>query len=417
MDILFLSQVLPYPLDAGPKLRSYFVLRHLGQQHQVTLLTFVRDTDRPEDIAHLAEFCHAVHTVPIRRSRLRDLRFLAQSLLSRQPFLILRDHVPDMIEEIQRMVRLERFNAIHADQLWMAQYALAAKAASPPLVGRSTKTDSWPKLILDQHNAVHLIPKRMAADETQPLMRHFLTREAHLLAAFETEVCHRFDHVVWVTEEDRRAVGALSDRTTSGQTPWTVIPICGDPTHIGPVPRSPNARRITFLGGLHWPPNAQGILWFANHVLPQVLEAVPDAVLTVIGKNPPAGLEGEGVDITGYVTDLKPYLAETAAFIVPLHAGGGMRVKILDAWNWGLPVVSTTIGAEGIDATSQQDILIADGAQAFAQAVVGVIQDPDLARRLAENGRRTVAKKYDWRVVYSLWDDVYGSLQRIETLS
>jgi glycosyltransferase involved in cell wall biosynthesis len=139
---------------------------------------------------------------------------------------------------------------------------------------------------------------------------------------------------------------------------------------------------------------------------------IPDAVLTVIGKSPPRELEGEGIEVTGYVTDLMPYLAETGAFIVPLHAGGGMRVKILDAWGWGLPVVSTTIGAEGIRAQDGNDILIADTAETFAEAVVRVLRDPALAQRLSENGRQTVLEAYDWRVIYSAWDEVYRSLER-----
>ena len=123
-------------------------------------------------------------------------------------------------------------------------------------------------------------------------------------------------------------------------------------------------------------------------------------------------MDGEGVEVTGYVVDLTPYLAETGAFIVPLHAGGGMRVKILDAWIWGLPVVSTTIGAEGIYTHPDEDILIADTAQAFAQAVIRVLQDPNLAQQLAQNGRQTVTKEYDWRVVYPAWDIVYDGLNR-----
>jgi glycosyltransferase involved in cell wall biosynthesis len=410
MRILFLSQVLPYPVDAGPKMRSYYVLRHLAQQHQVTLLTFVRDTDLPDHIAHLAGWCHAVHSVPMRRSRLRDLKFLTQSLISGQPFIILRDHVPGMIQAIQRLVRSEPFEVVHADQLWMAPYALAARAASRRHTPRSPDTALHPRLLLDQHNAVHLIPKRLAGDESHPLKERFLTREARLLAAYEADVCRDFDHVVWVTEEDRRAVEALPGSTGQPQPPSTVIPICADPTQTPPLARAANPHRITFLGGLHWPPNAQGVRWFADQVFPQVRAAVPEATLTVIGKDPPAGLEGEGIEVTGYVTDLAPFLAETAVFIVPLHAGGGMRVKILDAWSWGLPVVSTTIGAEGIHVQNEKNLLLGDSAPAFAQAVTRVLMDPTLAQRLGQNGRQTVTDRYDWRVIYAAWDEVYAGL-------
>lgn len=398
MRILFLSQVLPYPLDAGPKMRSYYVLRHLVQNHDVTLVTFVRDSDRPEYISHLAEFCHAVHTVPMQRSKVRDGKFLLQSLVNQKPFLITRDYVPAMIDTLQQLTRSKTFDVIHADQLWMAQYALAAKAMQPSV-----------KLIIDKHNAVHHVPHRLANEEKNILKRLFLAREAQLMTKFEPETCQKFDYSVWVTDIDRQAVLPQSAKL-NGHSSSMVIPICANPGQVAPVEHTPNGRRITFLGGLHWPPNAQGILWFAEHVFPKVQAQIPDATLTVIGKNPPAGLTGQGIEATGYVVDPMPYLAETAAFIVPLHAGGGMRVKILDAWSWGLPIISTTIGAEGIDIEPGSDILIADTAEDFAQAVITVLNDQTLSRQLSQNGRQTVLKKYNWQTVYKAWDRVYQEL-------
>lgn len=402
MRILFLSQVLPYPIDAGPKMRSYYVLRHLSQKHEVTLLTFVRETDRPEDIAHLSEFCHDIHTVPMPRVWWYDARFAAQSLVTQQPFLIIRDHVLAMVNKLQHLAASESFDVIHADQLWMAQYALTAKAMLPSA-----------RLILDQHNAVQLIPKRLAENETNLLKRQMLNREARILTVYEPRVCDQFDHVVWVTEKDRQAVYANSSSTNGFFTNSTVIPICANPAQITPVQQAETRHRITFLGGLHWPPNTEGIVWFAKQVFPQVRDHIPHAVLTIIGKNPPAGLDNRGIEVTGYVPDPAPYLAETAAFIVPLHAGGGMRVKILDAWTWGLPIVSTTIGAEGIDTSPGTDILIADTPHAFAHAVIQVFQEPVLAKTLAQNGRQTVVDKYNWETTYTAWDKVYSQvLQR-----
>jgi len=402
MHILFLSQVLPYPLDAGPKMRSYYVLRYLAQNHSVTLLTFVRETDSPSSVAHLADFCDAVHTVSMQRTRWRDLKFLGQSLVTRNPFLIIRDQIPAMTDKIGQLVRANTFDVIHADQLWMAQYALMARQNSAPCS---------PKLILDQHNAVYLIPQRLAESSSNPLKKLFLNREASLLAKYEVNVCQSFDQVVWVTAEDRCALASLSKTIASDPACETVIPICAAPTQTQPIGRDLNGRRITFLGGLHWPPNAQGILWFAHKVFPQIRAQIPEALLTVIGKDPPAGLAGDGVEITGYVTDLTPYLTETAAFIVPLHAGGGMRVKILDAWSWGLPIVSTTIGAEGIDVEPGHDILIADSPTDFARTIIRIMKDPDVAQLLGQNGRRTVVEKYDWQKIYPAWTEVYHRLK------
>jgi glycosyltransferase involved in cell wall biosynthesis len=263
--------------------------------------------------------------------------------------------------------------------------------------------DGGPLRILDQHNAVYLAVERMAAGNRNPLRRKLLGIEANNLKRFEFDTCARFDKVVWVSEADRLA---LQDQTRTD----FIIPIATDPSEKSLV-RNNRQFRVTFLGGMHWPPNAEGIEWFATHVWPTIAAAAPSALLTVIGKGAPSSLKGrtpsERVEVTGYVDDVQPYLEETAVFVVPLLSGAGMRVKILDAWCSGLPVVSTTVGAEGIAATDREDMLIADSAESFAEATVRLLQDRSLARRIGEAGRATVERSYDWRQVYQAWDNVY----------
>jgi glycosyltransferase involved in cell wall biosynthesis len=234
------------------------------------------------------------------------------------------------------------------------------------------------------------------------LKRALLNLEASKLARYERETCRSFDRVVWVTDDDRRALFPDGEQE--------VIPIALEGPIRTPARRREDARRVTFLGGLHWPPNAQGILWFRNEIWPQIRRRVPGAVLTVLGKGAPAELKNgsdSSLEIEGYVTDTAPYLSETAVFIVPLLAGGGMRVKILDAWSWGLPVVSTTIGAEGIHTRNGENILLADEPAAFAAAVAELMNNQELADRLAEGGRRTLESHYDRRKTYAAWNRIY----------
>ncbi|MCS7261517.1 MAG: glycosyltransferase family 4 protein, partial [Anaerolineae bacterium] len=359
MRLLMLTQILPYPLDAGAKTRAYYVLRHQAERgHQVTLVSFTRGDDSAASIAHLRTFCRAVHTVPMVRSRSRDLTFLTASLLTGRSFIIARDTDTGMWQLLDALLaQTEHFDAVHADQLWMAQYAL--------------RCDGLPR-ILDAHNAVYLIPQRLAQNERNPLKRLLLQREARALERYEAEVCRRFERVVTVTEEDRRLLQTLAGNGRA----MTVIPICVDPSAKPLIGRSHHPRRLLILGTMFWPPNVAGTLWFAREVLPRVLREVPDALLTIVGKNPPPevrALAGPNVAVTGYVADPIPYLAESAAFLVPLQAAGGMRVKILDAWCWGIPIVSTTIGAEGIAVRPGENILIADDAEAFAAAIIRLL--------------------------------------------
>jgi glycosyltransferase involved in cell wall biosynthesis len=165
---------------------------------------------------------------------------------------------------------------------------------------------------------------------------------------------------------------------------------------------------------MFWPPNIQGVLWFAREVLPLIHRQEPEARFVVVGKDPPAEVlalaDDPRVDVTGYVADLQPYLAAADAFVVPLHAGGGMRVKILDAWMWGLPVVSTPIGAEGIDTRTGENVLIAPDAPTFAEATLRLLRDKALNRRLRAGGRSWVEAHYSWQAVYKQVDRVYQRL-------
>jgi polysaccharide biosynthesis protein PslH len=394
MRILFLSQLLPLPLDAGPKIRSYYVLRYLAEAgHELTLVCFVRPEDREEDIQALRRICRSVITVPLVRSRFKDMRDGLRSFVRKMPFLILRDQIPGMHQRLKEISGSRSFDAWHADQLWMAPYGLEH-------AGSSLK-------VLDQHNAVFKVPLQLADNQPYSAARFFLHKEASKMEAFERSTCMQFDRVVWVAEGDKRAVMCHNDGNSDQHR---VIPIATDPESRHPIERT-QPFRITFLGGMHWPPNAEGISWFAERIWPEVANAIPKAVLTLIGKGAPKGISradsGARIHIAGYVSDLQSYLSETAAFIVPLRSGAGMRVKILDAWCWGLPTVSTSVGAEGIRGIHNENLLIADHERSFADCLVRVLRDPGLARRIADNGRSTVESYYDWRKVYRAWDEIY----------
>lgn len=408
MKVLFLTQLLPYPLVGGQKIRAYYMLRQLAQ-HDVTLVSFTRDDDRAEDIEHLREFCTAVHTIPMQRSMFKNVQALAKSVLTGRSMVIARDRLPAMLDHLRLLVRAIDFDIIHADQTAMAQYALYAQAVAV----------NQPRIILDQHNALYLVVKRQASYERGRLQRLLWQWEAKRLATYEADVCRRFDHILTVTQEDKAALLRLYTPEAAAHLAanFTPLPICVDPFEQPALARADQAPQIIFLGTMFWPPNVEGVLWFAQQVLPLVLQRVPQASFKIVGKNPPTAVSdlqspyspvANQVDVTGFVADVEPLLASSRVFVVPLLAGGGMRVKILDAWQWGLPVVSTTIGAEGIQLVDGENILLADDPQAFADAVVAVLTDRDLAQKLGGNGRCWVENQYNWRNVYPQLDEIYA---------
>ncbi len=412
MRILFLTQVLPYPLDAGPKVRAYHMLRHLAGRHVVTLVSFVRPDDTSEALAHLGTICEAVQPVLMRRSPWRNVRAGIKGLATGLPVVIARDEISEMRAALRQLTVGHAFDVIHADQLSMAAYGQMAARFSQGRAGSRR-----PATLLDEHNAIYVLTRRMAEDERRPLHRLAMAREAAAFVRYEAVTCRAYDAVLTVTAEDRERLLALypAGERAALAPRFTVLPICVDPDQVPLVNPSPvGAPTILHLGTMFWPPNVTGVLWFAREVLPLIHREQPGARFVVVGKNPPAEVQALAADprieVTGYVPDPRPYLEAAGAFVVPLHAAAGMRVKILDAWLWGLPIVSTPIGAEGIEVRDGENILIAGTAAAFAAAVLRLLADPQLNSRLRAAGRVWAEEQYAWQAVYRRVDDVYARL-------
>jgi sugar transferase (PEP-CTERM/EpsH1 system associated) len=395
MRVLFLSQVLPYPLDGGPKLRAYYVLRHLAARHDVTLVAFAGRSEELTHVEHLASFCKEVYPVVRNRSRVRDGLALVQSMLDDHPLMIRRHHEQGMAHLIEGLLDSGHYDVIHVDQLKMGQYVSHVR--------------TLPKLI-DKHNAYADVVRGVAETERNLPRRWVARLEWPRLARYEGWLCRQFDHVLTVTEEDGQRLQEWAGQPLD----LTVMPIAGNPDDRPPVRRTPGARDILSVGAMFYPPNVDGTLWFTREVYPLIREELPDARLWLVGGRPAPAVRRlarhPGIEVTGYVEDLLPYLERSAVWIAPLRFGSGMRVKILDAMTWGIPVVSTTLGCQGIAATPGEEMLVADDPPAFAGHVVRVIEDRALAGRLAAGGRRLIERVYDWQIAYRVLDEVYERL-------
>lgn len=396
MKVLLLTQVLPYPPDSGPKVKTWNVVKYLAQRHRVTLVSFVRG-DQREDIQVLERLCAGgVYTVPMERSKVGDAIHMLRSLLTGQPFLMIRDDRAAMRHLVDRLTAEQRFDVVHADQLNMAQYAARVSGAAK---------------VLDAHNALWLLYRRLWETTRSGPQKWLLGRDWRLLKAYEGRICREFDAVLAVSQEDRVALEEAAGRAVD----ITVIPIAIDTEEVALVERVPEPRHILHIGTMYWPPNIDGVRWFVRDVWPLIRKRRPDAQFDIVGARPPReimalGGDETGINVTGYVPDPMPYLRRAALMVVPLRAGGGMRVKILNALAQGIPVVSTTLGCEGIAVTPGWDALLGDTPETFAAQVLRVLNDPDLGRRLAANGRRLVEREYDYRPVCHALDPVYAQV-------
>jgi sugar transferase (PEP-CTERM/EpsH1 system associated) len=399
--VLFLAHLLPFPLDGGAKIKSYYTLKCLASKYEVTLLAFVRSEDERRHVSNLRELCvGGIETVVIRRSSIRNVVDAARFWASRTPFIVGRDHVGAMAKAVRTRMGGRRFDAVHIDHLQMAQYVLPRRS---PV-----------KLVLDHHNVESQIIQRMAESTPSKAQRQYAAHEWPKLQRYELDVCRQMDRVLVVSADDAATLRRLAPDLKNVK----VIPIGVDLEHYLPTPRFPNPKTLLSIGTMYWPPNVDSIIWFYDSVYSQIKAAVPDVRLSIVGAEPVEKIlrlarDDQSVTVPGYVHDDRTVASDCAAFIVPLRSGSGMRVKILNAMAMALPVVSTTVGAEGIAATHKENILVADTPDAFAQECIKLLEDPDRGTAIGESARRLMEENYSWKAVGAELLSVYDTVLKM----
>jgi glycosyltransferase involved in cell wall biosynthesis len=378
MRILFITETVPYPLDSGGRIKTFHTLRMLAGAHQVRLHAFIRDEAQREHRQALEALGvpTTLHLVP--RSLPREAWFAARSLFG-APYSVGRHFDRAVHRLIARDADAWRPDLVYCDHLSMGEYA---RRLGVPLV-------------YDAHNVEYAILQRFAGTRPDPLTRAAAALEWRRVRDYEAELCRRSRLVFVVSDVDRQVLAALS----GPGVPFVEVPIAVDAIGTTPVPALTPAPRLLFLGGLHWPPNADALLTFVRDIWPRVRATRPDATLTSVGRDdhPAAAVcrAAPGVELTGWVPAIDPFVQQSRVLVVPMRAGSGMRVKILEAMARGLPVVSTTVGCEGIAIVPGQHLLVADSPAAFADAVLRVLADDGLAAQLAGHARALVLERYD----------------------
>ncbi len=395
MRILVLTQVVVYPADAGPKVKTLQVLRHLAAHHDVVYCTFVRSAKEAQDVEKLREICCRVSAIPIIRSRMNDVRFLIGSLATGDSFILRRDDSPTMRAMVRQLLHEEQIDVLHIDQLNMMRFV-------PP--------DWQGTVILDEHNAVWQVFERLSRGTRNPISRWLLGREAHIIRGIEGAACCRAQTVLAVSEQDQQAL-----REVAGESALIeIVPITVDAEHFQPIweARNPQPNRLLTIGTMFWLPNSEGVSWWLRQGYEHLRRLCPNVTYDVVGARPPHTLQmlagrHAGVHLHGYVADVTPFWTSAGALAVPLLSGGGVRVKILEAMAMGIPVISTTIGCEGLAVRNGEHLLVADNPETFARACATVLRDKELALHLARNARQLILEQYDAKVALRALDSAY----------
>jgi glycosyltransferase involved in cell wall biosynthesis len=391
MRVLWVKAGKLLPVDTGGKIRSYNLLRHLAAHHQLVLLSYYGGqhvAGYEDEIRRHFPGAEPIHDGPSQNGLGLYLDY-ARRLLSPVPYAVAKFSSRRVRHTVQTWLDERRFDVAVCD-------FLSASGNFP----RRLETPS----VLFQHNVESVLWKRQATHEPSLLKRIAFTVEAAKMSRYERAAVRRFPRVIAVSERDRGEMARMTDPARV-----SVVPTGVDVERYRAASgTSPDRPTVMFLGSMDWEANIDAVDYFCREMWPSIRSAVPDAVLRIVGRSPHPRvrrLASPSIDITGSVPSVLDHLKETAVFVVPLRVGGGTRLKIFEAMAAEKAVVSTSIGAEGLDVTDGRDILLADTARGFADSVIALLRDP-VRRRQLERAAGQTAARHDWSVIARRFEDV-----------
>jgi polysaccharide biosynthesis protein PslH len=395
MRILMIVDYLPYPLVGGDRVRIYNLLRRVANQHEVSLAAFLETPDHAEAVPHLEQFCARVETASLqRRSPIAHIPGLIRYALERKPLELKFLHSDELTNKIDQLASTMDFDIVQLESR-MGLYLEAL-----PQDGRCKTILMFQNFTSQQSRRVFHIERRWS-DKMRALLNSMV------MYAWEPRYAQRFDCCTTVSEIDRSLLLKANHRLRV-----EVIPNGVDTGAYQPLPPE-TTPALLFIGNMSYPPCIDAMLYFCQEIFPRIRQLIGEVELWIVGRDPSPEirqLDGGGVHVTGRVEDVIPYYRQCAVCVVPLRAGGGTRLKILEAMALCRPVVSTTIGCEGLDVTDGEHLLIADDLEQFAEKTVRLLEDHQLYQYLSAHGRRLVETHYDWDKIAEKLMGTYADL-------
>jgi glycosyltransferase involved in cell wall biosynthesis len=390
--VLLVSRCLPYPLHEGDRLIVHHLVRTLSARgHRVDMIALDLDGGQAQDVARAREMVGRLDVVrERRRSPLDYLVRLARPF----PRTARQTWHPPVWEALSRRVAEHRPDVVHFFGGVQVYEHRDAASGRPRII---VPYESYALRLERAHAGAVSAGERLRARARLALARRY-----------ERTIYRGFDRVVVLAEADRAALAALAPGL-----PVRVVPNGVDVDYFRPAGPPPGPPVLTLHGNYAYGPNVDAALCLAREVLPRVRAVVPSARVSIVGPGAPAPLRavaGPDVEITGWVGDVRPFLARAACLVAPIRQGAGMRNKLLEAFAAGVPVVATPLACDGIAVTPGEDVLQGDTPQDLAAAAVAVIRDPDLRARLARGGRRLVEAAYTWAHVAAAYEALYAEV-------
>jgi glycosyltransferase involved in cell wall biosynthesis len=394
MRILMVTDYLPYPPISGDTIRVYQLIRHLSQENELSLLVLFGTPEMSNRISHLQEFCKQVeifnHRWPHPIACLPDL---LRYLFIGRPLELRLLHSQELANRIKQLTSENDFDIVHIEHSRLALYKEYINPTS-----QACSVLAFQNIAYDQYLRISLIEKELL----DKLRARFFSWQ---MQSWEPGYARSFARCLTVSAEDRQILLA-----SHPELKIEVIPNGTDTQKYQLIQTKRDSFNLLFIGSMSYAPCVDGAIYFCTQILPHILQRFNAVEVWIVGSNPApevVRLANSRIHVTGFVEDILPYYQQASVSIVPLRAGGGTRLKILESMALGRPVVSTSIGCEGLNVQDFQQLLIADHPQDFAEKVMRLLSDQSLYQQVVTQARELVVTQYDWAVISEQLVDVY----------
>ena len=395
MKILQVSNKPPYPPRDGGSIAMFNLMHALGKLgHDITVLTMCTPKHNLEedDIKAYGKFAR-LHAVEV-DSTVKIPDMLLNFLFSGKPYTAVRFVSKSFEKELISILTSNKFDVVQLEGLYLAPYINTIRRYSPAIVA------------MRAHNVEHEIWTRVARTETNPVKKLYFSSLAHRIRRLERRSLNRYDLLIPITQRDLESFNILGNTR-----PAQVCPAGVDAEPLEVVPSGagtgnrPDQRSLFFLGSLDWIPNQEGILWFVKAVYPELYKRNPGLTLHIAGRNAPSWfkdrISGNGIEFHGEISDARQFMLTHGILVAPYFSGGGMRVKIAEAMSLGIPVVTTPLGAEGLDVSPNQNIVFAITVNEYLEQLGRLIKYPDFCTSIGDHARTFVLQHMDNKKIAS----------------
>jgi len=382
-----------YPPDDGGKIVAYNGMKYSSLRgHNITMVSVAGERER---IPELEKYCR---WIPGQKKTRTSAVGLVSNLFSQFPYTITKYRDDWVRIQIEKLVQEKKFDIVHIDGLHTAYYGIFLKEKfGLPIVLRA-------------YNVETEIMRNFYRNQKKPWIKLYAYLQYKKLYKYEAAICELFNKCIMITKDDEKKIKEMNARVRT-----CVIPAGVDTSYFYPLEIKEEPYSIISVASMDWLPNVESILWFCRDIFPLLKKQIRQAKLYIVGKNPPTSikrLQDSDVVVTGFVEDVREYISRSAVFIVPLKTGSGIRVKILNAMAMARPIVSTSVGCQGIDVTDGKNIYVADDAEGFAGRVVDLLSDKEKRRQLGEEGLHLVEGKYRWPRIAEQMENQYSLILR-----